>query len=138
MTSALINNKLKALARSYLSYQTPFLLPHSSTSWPPILEHLFVCVYVCVTMLVCFSDGSNAAMQYWMAEGEKGHHGKVYKIIWSCSAFLCTVRLCPSSSLHPHQVFGPRYKMVVSVMWSMLTNLPASDDINIIFRMGHP
>lgn len=37
---------------------------------------------------------------------ERGRHSKVYKIIWSSSAFLCTVRLCSSIPLHPppHQV----------------------------------
>lgn len=125
MASTLINNELKAPARSFL--------PDAISVAPffrPLAAHLAasLCARVCVRviMLVCFSDGSNAAMQYWMAEGEKGHHGKVYKIIWSRSAFLCTLRLCPSTSLRPrpHQVFGPRYKMVVSVSWSMLNNLP--------------
>lgn len=103
-TSKPIDNKLKALTHSCLSYQTHFPLPHLSTRWSPVLECLYVCV--CMTTLVCFSDGSNAGMQYWMAEGERGRHSKVYKIIWSSSAFLCTVRLCSSIPLHPppHQV----------------------------------
>ncbi len=97
-----IDDNLRTLT---YSYQTHFLLPHLSTRWSPVLECLYVCV--CMTTLVCFSDGSNAGMQCWTAERETGHHRKVYKIIWSSFAFLCTVRLCFSSiPLHPppHQV----------------------------------
>lgn len=119
ITSELIDNKLKTKAPKllltlYLSYQTHFLLPHLSTRWSPVLECLYVCV--CMTTLVCFSDGSNAGMQYWMAEGERGRHSKVYKIIWPSSAFLCTVRLCSSIPLHPppHQVLDQELR------WSSL------------------
>lgn len=74
-------------------------------------------------------------MQYWMAEGEKGHHSKVYKIIWSSIAFLCTVRLFlhPSPSTSPSS-FGPRNKMVVTVLSSMPKFVPALAIITVIER----
>lgn len=65
---------------------------------------VFVCVCVWPRLCVLVMDRMQECNTGW--QKERGRHSKVYKIIWSSSAFLCTVRLCSSIPLHPppHQV----------------------------------
>lgn len=89
-----------------------------------------------MTTLVCFSDGSNAGMQYWMAEVERGRRSKVYKITWSSSAFLCTVRLCSSTPLHPPpSSVGPGIRLSLCCLACRPFCPPALGDINSNFWM---
>lgn len=127
ITSKLIDNTLKPL--TYLSYQIHFQLLHLSTCWSPRLR-VFVCVCVWPRLCVLVMDRMQECNTGWRKG--RGHHSKVYKIIWSSSAFPL---YCETLFLHPSpstssSSFGPRIMMVVTVLSSMPTYLPASGDIN--------
>lgn len=68
-----IQQHISTLWSPHSMCQLSILLSVCLSTRPPACR---VCVCVCVTKLVCFSDGANAGMQYWSQIG-RGLHNKV-------------------------------------------------------------